>query len=290
MKNINLIHIAVKFQTVFTLFMIFSLTSCNGQNNKLLEQKSSILDNQSKALIEFTKVANVIDNDSESYWGYEKADSILSTIDISGENYHENLSKIYSATTYLFYGMSYTRSIYAMMDGDNNSLEELSNTIIKPLSKDEFDYKKLVLNELSSIYSMLNFYKVAGIDMYDEIHTLYQNNSLEMESTFKNYSAENAYRIVSFENKKLNYKNLVGLIFNIYLTNNQNSDESVVENYLQILIKLGEEMDEIPGNNDITVNLTEQEYYNYILKSSEIQKKLFDLFITEIKILKQRNA
>jgi hypothetical protein len=287
--NNNLTHIILKVKSISTLLIILFFASCDGQDKKLLQVKSSILNNQSEKLIELAKVANVIDSDYVSYWAYGYADSILTTFDIPGKNYYEDLSKVYSATTHIFFGMSYTRSILAISRGDKYSLEELSKTIVEPLSIVEFDFKRLSISELSSIYSIINFYKVSRMPRYDDMYILFQNDSLEMETTYKNYTAETAYRIVSLENKKLHFKTFAGLIIDIYSINHQNSDKSGFNNYVQGLVKLGEEVDEIPSSYDIIAKLTEQEYYDYVLKSSEIQKKMLNLLVTEIMILKQRN-
>jgi hypothetical protein len=273
---------------IFTLVLIIILNSCNAQDNNLKE-KSIILTNQSIALSDFAKNADIIDSDTESYWAYEYTDSILSSIDLSGKTYVKDLNKIYSAYTHIFYGMSYTRSILAISRGDNYSLEELNRTIVQPSTKEIVDYHNLAKNELSSIYSMINFYKVSRMPRYNDMYTLFQNDSLENENTFKNYSAETAYRIVSLENKKLFFKSFVGLIIDIYSINNQNAEESDYNKYMQGLVKLGEEMDKIPSSYDAILNLSEQEYYEHILKSSEVQKSMLNLLVTEIKTLKQRN-
>lgn len=278
----------MKTHWICTLVLIFILNGCNAQDNNFKE-KSIILTNQSIALSDFAKVADIVDSDTESYWAYEYTDSILSSIDLSGKTYLKDLTKIYSAYTHIFYGMSYTRSILAISRGDKYSLEELNSTIIQPSSKDVVDYHILAENELSSIYGMINFYKVSRMPRYDDMYTLFQSDSLENENTFKNYSAETAFRIVSLENKKLYFKSFVGLIIDIYSINNQNAEESDYNNYMQGLVKLGEEMDKIPSNYNSIVKLSEQEYYNYILKSSEVQKSMLNLLVTEIKTLKQRN-
>lgn len=278
----------MKTHWVCTLVLIFILNGCNAQDNNLKE-KSIILTNQSIALRDFAKNADIIDSDTESYWAYEYTDSILSSIDLSGKTYLKDLNKIYSAYTYIFYGMSYTRSILAISRGDKYSLEELIGTNIQPSTKDIADYHSLAKNELASIYSMINFYKVSRMPRYNDMYTLFQNDSLESENTFKNYPAKTAYRVVSFENKKLYFKTFVGLILDIYSINNQNTEESDYKKYVQGLIKLGEEMDKIPSSYDAIINLSEQEYYEHILKSSEVQKSMLNLLVTEIKTLKQRN-
>lgn len=274
----------MKTHFIYALVLIFTLNGCNTQENNLKE-KSLILTNQSIALRDFAKTANIIDSDTESYWAFGYADSILSSIDLSGKTYLNDLNKIYSAYTHIFYGMSYTKSIMAIASGDNYSLEELNRTIIQPSTKEITDYYSLAKNELSSIYSMINFYKVGGMQRYNDMYTLFQNDSTVSENTFKNYPAEKAYRIVSFENKKLYYKTILCLIVDIYSINNENTEKSEYDKYMQGLHELGVEMDKIPSNYDTILNLSEQEYYEYILKSSEVQKTMLNLLIAEIKIL-----
>lgn len=288
MNGNNFKHYRMKTHWICTLVLIVILNGCYGKDNNLKE-KSLILKNQSNGLIEFAKVSDIIDSDDESYWAYTYADSILSTIDVSGKKYLKDLTKIYSAYTHIFYGMSYTRSISAISRGDKYSFEELNSTIIQPSSKDVFDYHSLAKNELSSIYCMINFYKVSRMPRYNDMYTLFQKDSLENENIFKNYPAETAYRIVSLKNKKLYFKTFVGLIIDIYSTNNQNAEETDYNNYMQGLVKLGEEMDKIPSNYDVILNLSEQEYYEYTLKSSEVQKSMVNLLVIKIKTLKQRN-
>ena len=278
----------IKTHWICSLVLILISNGCNAQDNNLKE-KSIILTNQSIALKDFAKIAYIIDSDTESYWAYEYTDSILSSIDLSGKTYWKDLNKIYSAYTHIFYGMSYTRSILAISRGDKYSLEELNRTIIQPSNKEIADYHSLAKNELSSIYSMINFYKVSRMPRYNDMYTLFKNDSLKSENTFKNYPAKTAYRVVSFENKKLYFKTFAGLIIDIYSINNQNTEESDYNKYVQGLIKLGEEMDKIPSNYDAILNLSEQEYYEHILKSSEVQKSMLNLLVTEIKTLKHRN-
>src|SRR5574344_300392 len=228
----NLKLYRMKTHWIFILVLIVILNSCNAQENNLKE-KSIILTNQTIALRDFAKIADIIDSDTESYWAYEYADSILSSIDLSGKPYLKDLNKIYSAYTHIFYGMSYTRSILAISRGDKYSLEELNRTIIQPSTNDIANYHNLAKNELSSIYSMINFYKVSRMPRYNDMYTLFQNDSLESENIFKSYPAKTAYRIVSFENKKLYFKTFVGLIIDIYSINNQNTEESEYNKYVQ---------------------------------------------------------
>jgi subtilase family serine protease len=70
-----------------------------------------------------------------SYWAYKYADGTLSTIDESGKSYYKDLTKIYSAYSYIFYGMSYKRTVMSISRGDDYSFEDLNQTIINHQKK-----------------------------------------------------------------------------------------------------------------------------------------------------------
>lgn len=271
------------------LILLLVFTGCNGQNDDFLNEKSSILKNQSENLIKLSQIASVIDNDDASYWAYKYADSTLSTIDESGKSYYKDLTKIYSAYSYIFYGMSYKRTVMSISRGDDYSFEDLNQTIINPSSKKIVDLSNLSKNELSSIHSIINFYKVSRMPRYDNMQDMFKHNKLENESIFKNNTPEQAYRITSFNNKKLFFKIFAGLIIDIYSINNQDVDDTTYNDYMKAILKLGEKMDEIPFDNAKITKLNNLQYYAYILKISEVQKAMLNLLAKEIDVLKQRN-
>ncbi|MCL7765034.1 hypothetical protein MPF19_16545 [Polaribacter sp. Z014] len=273
----------------FILFIfLIAFTSYSAQNENYLKEKSLILKNKYETLKKFSEIANIIDSDSESYWAYKYADSTLTTIDKSGKNYYKDLTKIYSAYSHIFYGMSYTRTVMSISRGGDYSLEELNKTIIKPFNK-TVDLPNLSETELKSIYSIINFYKVSRMQRYNNMNDLFKKNILKNESIFKNASKEQAYKIASFNNKKLFFMIFAGLIIDIYTLNNKGVDDTIYNNYMQNILKLGEKMDEIPSDNTKIMNLKESEYYLYLLKSSEVQKSMLKLLINEINVLQKRN-
>jgi hypothetical protein len=267
--------------------MVF--TSFTGQNEKFLTEKSTILKNQSESLLKFSKIANVIDSDDESYWAYKYADSTLSTIDQSGKNYYIDLNKIYSAYSHIFYGMSYTRTVMAISRGDNYNFEELNGTIIKSANDKEIDYKLLSNNELSSIYSIINFYKVSRMPLYNNMNEMFKSSYSENNAYFKSNTKEKAFKITSLNNKKLFFKILSDLIIDIYGINNQDASDDTYNNYVQSIVKQGEKMNEIPTNEQEILKLDDSQYYKMIIKSSEVQKTMLGLLVKEIEILQQRN-
>jgi hypothetical protein len=269
---------------LFITSLVF--VSCNGQN---LKEKSIVLQNQTESLLNLSKVANVIDDDTESYWAYKYADSTLSTIDKSGKSYYKDLNKIYTAYSYIFYGMSYTRTVMAISRGDDYSFEELNQTIIQTKNDKIIDLSKIAINEMSSIQSVINFYKVSRMERYGRMQNMFENSDTENKNIFDNHSQEQAYRIVSLNNKKLFFKIFAGLIIDIYSINNQDVDDITFNNYAKSILKQGEKMDEIPSDIDKINALNDAEYYTNILKSSKVQKSMLNQLISEIKILKQRN-
>lgn len=272
----------------FITFLFFAfITNGKAQNNDFIIEKSLILKNQSESLVQLAKIASVIDSDTESYVAFKYSDSLLLSIDKSGKNFNLDLSKVYSAQSIIFYGMSYTKSIKAISRGDNYSLDELNKSIIQPSKSNIIDYYKLSKNELFSIYSIINFYKVSRMARYANMNKLFENDLLKLESAFKNYEKKSAYRIISFNNKKLFYKIFIGLIIDLHSINNPNIDDTTFNNYAQILVKLGEKMDKIPSDYHTIIKLSDKVYYNHIVNSSEVQKSLLNLLINEIKILKK---
>lgn len=161
---------------------LFTFSFCgevqNGLISKIhdfLHEKSSILKNYSEGLIWFNEITYLLDSDIESQWSYRQADSVLSTIDVSGKSCFEDLTKVYAAYSHTFYGLSYTNAINTIGRGADYSLEELVTTIIRPLSCSAINYSNLAKHELASIYNMVNFYLASEMWAYDYMQEILMN-------------------------------------------------------------------------------------------------------------------
>lgn len=275
---------------IYTLFFVLLIHSAaQAQQNRFLKEKSKTLNNQIDNLIEFQKIANKIDSDSESYWAYGQANELLKSVDGSGKNFDRDLSRIYAAYTHVFYGMSYTKSIMAISRGDDYSLNELNSTLIKDTEAQKTDYYNLSKKELSSIYSIINFYKVSSMPKFPDMNERYQGFSSKNEELFKKYSALSAYKISSLNNKKLYYMTVVSLIVDLYSVNNPSVSNEEFKSSMHELVYLGDKMDEIPTNHELTITLSNQEYYHWIEQASEVQKTLMGLLVNELKKLGNSN-
>lgn len=274
----------------FTFFLcVNAQNDLISQQNDFLHEKSNILKNYSKSLMQFNEITYLFDSDIESQWSYEKADSLLSTIDASGKNYYEDLTKVYAAYSKIFYGMSYTKAIHSMVGGSEYSLEELIATIIEPLSGSAVNYNSIAEHELASMYSLVNFYKATEMYQYDLMQSVFDEYSAESKEIYQYYTAEKAYRISSLETKKLHYKIMFCFIADVYYINHPDAIGVDNDEYIGYLVGLGEIMDEIPFTHESILALSDAEYYSSILKASEVHKEMFDLLIKQLNVIIESN-
>lgn len=273
-------------QNLFYFMLFIFIIACKGQSTTLTE-KGNILTNCIGSLQQFAKVADIVDNDAESYWAYTYADSLLGIVNVEGENYDKDLLKIYSSYTYIFYGMSYSNSIRQISKGSDYSLKELSNTLFRYEENTIVSKYKLSKGELASIYGMINFYKVTRMPNYTEMYDIYNNDSIIMEKIYTQYQENEAYKIITLQNKKLYYKTIINLIIDLYLINHPNIENRILKKYFDNLTQKGKTLDNIPNDYNTLSQLNEKEFYKYWVLSSHIQKDLLQLLIAEIKELRK---
>ncbi|MBX2843465.1 MAG: hypothetical protein KTR26_16965 [Flammeovirgaceae bacterium] len=272
----------MKNHLVYIIFLV-NIISCFGQAKAELPDYAEIIKNKQQNLRAFLKVADIIDNDLESIWAYNYSDSLLNTIRFEDVYFNDNLSKIYSVYSYILYGMSYTRAIYAKSKGINYSLKELSETII-PFKKNESSYN-ISTNEIYSIYCFINFYKVSRMPKYETMFQAYENHIKIVEGLFLQYSESEVYKTVSLRNKKLYFKTVVNLLVDLYLINNPAATEVEMQRYFNKLIQTGEILDKIPDDHVEISKLSDEEYFEYLSVCFEMQDQILGLLTREIIIL-----
>lgn len=123
---------------------------------------------------------------------------------------------------------------------------------------------------------------------YDSMQAIFDEYSGESKEMYQKYTAEEAYRIASLENKKLYYKMFFCFIVDVYYINHPDEDDAINdEKYIENLVRLGEIMDEIPITHKPILAQSDAEYYSSILKASEVHKVMFSLLIEQLNILKE---
>lgn len=276
-----------KFTIYLVLFIVTS--ACYGQTTENQSEKINILKNHSLNLKKFLNVANIIDSDMESYWAYGMADSLLGTINFNGNYYETNLSKIYSAYTYIFYGMCYSRTISAISRGGNYTLEGLYGTIIPFKNNIELSKYELSRKEIASIGITTNFYKVSGMSNYYDMYNVYKSFYLKLEEIYKQYPTNEAYRIVSLRNKKLYFQTFVRFILDSYARNNIGTEKAIKVAYINQLVQKGETLDKIPDDYEEIIELTEKEYFICLETCSKVQGEMLQLLTEEIRNIANKN-
>lgn len=199
-------------------FLAFcSLSACTGGNKSESAKKepSSIRDSvliyKIQGLKAFIKEADYWGNDTESYWAYGQADSILDCI-TDYSQYEESLARIYSATSYVFHGLSYVPSVMAesrrYQTGEEDKdvpkvgIKESSNFIIWdseiPAQAKELNTSVM---ETIAIYSMLYFFKAIEYpDDFEERFIPLFMQSMKYEEIYTTYPVKTAYQLHSMYN------------------------------------------------------------------------------------------
>ena len=199
-------------------FLAFcSLSACTGENNSESAQKepSSIRDSvliyKIQGLKAFIKEADYWGNDTESYWAYGQADSILDCI-TDYSQYEESLARIYSATSYVFYGLSYVPSVMAESqryhtgeedeDVPKVGIEESTKIIIRdseiPAQAKELNTSVM---EVAALHSMLYFFKAIEYpDDFEERFIPFFIQSMKYEEIYTTYPVKTAYQLHSMYN------------------------------------------------------------------------------------------
>lgn len=170
---------------IIAFLAICSLSSCTGGNKSESARKeiSSIRDSvliyKIEGLKAFIKEADYWGDDTESYWAYGKANEILDSI-TDYTLYDESLAHIYSATSYVFYGLSYFASVLAESQryhtGEEDKdfikvgIKESGNIIIRDSRLIENDsINNLVVMEMMALLSITYYFKAIDFSGYYDL-------------------------------------------------------------------------------------------------------------------------
>lgn len=194
------------------------LPSPLGVSNCHNSTRDSVLIYKTQGLKEFLKVADYWGDDTESYWAFEQANKILDSIS-DYSKYEESLARIYAATSYLSYGLSYLPSVLEAGRqfhlGESNSfpkigIQECEEIIITdynlPPNDTLYNVSRL---EFLALYSMLYFYKAINISNFEERLLHNYNRSMAYDQLYSLYDTKMAYRISSILNMQVWYNYLV---------------------------------------------------------------------------------
>ena len=208
------------------------LSACK-QNRAVSNHQTSIRDSvliyKTQGLKEFIKVADYWGDDTESYWAFEQANNILDSI-TDYSKYEESLARIYAATSYVSYGLSYVPSVLEASRqyhlGESNTfpkvgIKESGEIIIKdynlPSNDTLYNVSRL---EFRALYSMLYFYKAISLENFEERLLHNYDRSMAYEELYSQCDHKLAYRISSILNMQAWYNYIITCAQLAYWENN----------------------------------------------------------------------
>ena len=195
-----------------TLFRFLQITcifclACTPGNcvaNNQHSIKDSILIYKVQGLKEFIKAADYWVHDTESCWAFEQADSLLDSV-LNLDNYEESLARIYAATSYVSYGLSYVPSVLEAgiqrVHGESESfpkvgIQESAEIIITDYTIQNTDTLfTLSYLESRALYSILYFFKAIKNNNFEESLLPNYNRSMLYKIFYSEYAPQTAYRL-----------------------------------------------------------------------------------------------
>jgi hypothetical protein len=198
-------------------------------SNDQIPVRDSVLIYKTQGLREFIKVADYWGDDTESYWAFEQANNILDSIS-DYSKYEESLARIYAATSYVSYGLSYFPSVIETSRqyhlGESNTfpkvgIKEFGEIIIKDYNLPPNDTLYNVSHlEFRALYSMLYFYKAINLEKFEERLLYNYDRGMAYEELYSVCDPQVAYRISSILNMQAWYNYIVTCAKIAYWENN----------------------------------------------------------------------
>ena len=270
---------------IIAFLAICSLSACTGGNKSESARqevtciRDSVLIYKIQGLKALIKEADCWGNDTESYWAYEQADSILNSI-TDYSQYYESLARIYSATSYVSYGLSYVPSVLEASRqyhfGESNTfpkvgVKESGDIIIKdynlPSNDTLYNVSRL---EFRALYSMLYFYKAINIEKFEERLLHNYDRCMSYEELYSQCDPKLAYRISSILNMQAWYNYIVTCAQLAYWENNGQTADIKVMPWKEF-IDLAYWHDSLINDIDRYESISDEEFHQIETKAAYTQ-------------------
>ena len=179
------------------------------------------------ALDSLASAADILDSDMESLWAYSEAKKQLDSASICAtqNKIQESYSRIWSASSYITYGLSYTRTIKR-----HSSLEKLSSLIISPIKEGmNPDQIGCLIDEQEekAISGWVYYYTVADMPMSTTLEQMKIEKEKSRNYIISNFDASAAHRMLQTENVVYGFKVYSTLFSDLYSSLNLISTDSI---------------------------------------------------------------
>mgnify|MGYP003434088287 FL=1 len=290
----------MRYNVLGILFVIICC-SCSNVNNKLVSNnqisiRDSVLIYKIQGLKEFTEVADYWGDDTESYWAFEQANNILDSIS-DYSKYEESLARIYAATSYVSYGLSYVPSILEASrqyhSGEPDSfpkvgVKESGEIVIRDYNLPEndtlFNVSRL---EFRALYSMLYFFKAINLEEFENRLLPNFDRSMAYEELYSLYAPQTAYRISSILNMQAWYNYIVTCAQLAYWENNERAADLDTMPWKEF-IELAMWHDSLANDMEQYENMDEETFHRIELKAAYTQYIMLSYIAKNLAELKER--
>ena len=289
-------------RTIFYLLLNVAFVcsvACTPQNSVSSTQDStmdSVLVYKINGLKEFIKVADYWGDDTESYWAFDKASAILDSIS-DNSNYEESLARIYAATSYVSYGLSYVPSVIEASRqyhlGESNTfpkvgIKESGEIIIDdynlPLNDTLYNVSRL---EFRALYSILYFYKAINLVSFEERVLHNYDRSMLYEDLYSKTPPKTAYRLSSVLNMQVWYNYIITCAQLAYWENHGNYANLETEPWKEF-IELAYWHDSLMNILDDIVEMNDDEFHRIELKAAYSQYIMLSYIADNLSDLKEK--
>ena len=284
---------------IFSLSLLLCTISCESKSRKashITEYRESIVYYKNKGLKEFIKVADYWGDDTESYWAFERAINILDSIS-DYSKYEESLARIYAATSYLSYGLSYVPSVLESSKqyhlGESNTfpkvgIKESGEIIIKdynlPPNDTLYNVSRL---EFRALYSMLYFFKVINVENFEERLLHNYDRSMAYEELYSQCVPKLAYRISSILNMQAWYNYFITCAQLAYWENNGQAADIKVMPWKEF-IDLAYWHDSLTNDIEQYENMDDETFHRIEAKAAYTQYIILSHIAKNLKELKEK--
>ena len=259
--------------------------------------RDSVLIYKIQGLKEFIKVADYWGDDTESYWAFDKASAILDSIS-DNSNYEESLARIYAATSYVSYGLSYVPSVIEASRqyhlGESNTfpkvgIKESGEIIIDdynlPLNDTLYNVSRL---EFRALYSILYFYKAINLESFEERVLHNYDRSMLYEDLYSKTPPKTAYRVSAILNMQVWYNYIITCAQLAYWENHGEYANLETEPWKEF-IELAYWHDSLMNILDDIVEMNDDEFHRIELKAAYSQYIMLSYIAENLSDLKERS-
>ena len=262
---------------------VLCAASCNQADKELRDQVNGL---QIQNLRQLASVANGIDCDAVSLAAYQQADSLLALAAEAPDVYQSD-TYIQAAVTEIFYGMSYSRALYAAeaTRGEEEAylMEYLDDVVEHPIPSAGDSLEALAIQEINTLYAILNFYLLTNPEVYAGLIEGYAQYHYAASAVcyMDSLSEQESYRLLKLNTRNAYFQTLAPLVVDTYASIFEYND-SIYDDCLQKVLDLGHKLDVIPCTMEEVVAMPDTTFWRYNTLSAGICARLTGMLASNV--------